>query len=168
MTWTKVTCNVRRWSKLSAPLWVSVSAKLYLRFTLLICMYKIMFLFILLNLVSIVTRLRAWRSGVRIPVRAIYFPLCSAHTCSGAHPSTCSMRIGIFSRVWSGRSVNLTTHLNVSSRLWMSGVILPLLLCAFMAWRKTLHFNLFLEWFQAYFITVKNGSYILFFSVSGK
>ena len=66
-------------------------------------------------------------------------------------------------RVWSDRGETLTTHLHVAARLGMSGAIPLLLLYAFLTWRKTLHFSLFLEGCQVYFTKLKMVTKLCFF-----
>jgi len=69
--------------------------------------------------------LRAGRSGDRIPARARLFAL--VQTGPGAHPASCTMGIGSFPGVKSGRGVTLTPHPLLLPWSWKSRAI-PLLL----------------------------------------
>jgi hypothetical protein len=72
------------------------------------------------NIYSTLTRLRARRSGVRIPATTRYFPLLqNAQTGSGAHPASYLMSTGVLSR-----GVKLTTHLPLVPWWKVSGAIL--------------------------------------------
>jgi len=70
--------------------------------------------------VSIVTELRAGRSGDRISVGRDIPPV---HTGPGPYPASCTMGTGSFQGVKSGRGVLLTTHPLLVPRSWKSRVI---------------------------------------------
>ena len=65
--------------------------------------------------VGIAIRYVAGRSGDRIPVLARYSP--PVQTGPGAHPVSCTMGTGSLDREKSVRSVVLTTHRHLASRL---------------------------------------------------
>ena len=70
-----------------------------------------------------------------IPVGARYFSLLqNLRTGSGAHLTSYSVGTEVLSRGYWGWGVVWTTHFHLVPRLRMSGAILLLLLCAFMAW----------------------------------
>ena len=65
----------------------------------------------------------------------------NVQTCSRVHPTGFLMGIGVFSAGQAARVVKSNTHLRLTQRLKMSGVIPPFLLYPFMAWTVTaLHF----------------------------
>ena len=75
--------------------------------------------------IGIATELRAGRSGIESQWRRDFQPV---QTGPGAHPASCKMRTGSFSRVKCGRGVLLTTHPLLVPRLWRSrAIIIPTL-----------------------------------------
>ena len=80
------------------------------------------------------TRLLAERSGVQIPVGAGDFSVPqNLQTGSWAHSTLYLMRAEVLFRGQSGRGVKLNTQFHLEPRLRMSGAVLLLPLCAFMA-----------------------------------
>jgi hypothetical protein len=84
-----------------------------------------------------VTRLRARRSGARIPAGASDFSLFqNVQTIYGAHPKSYSMATAVLSREQSDRGMNMTTRLYLVLRL-ISGATPLLPLDVFRAWTWT-------------------------------
>ena len=82
-----------------------------------------------MNHFGIVTGLRSWQSGVRIPAGQDIF--LTVQTCNWAHPAFCKVGTGgKADAAWS-------CHLRLASRFRMSGAVHLLPLWAFMAWTGT-------------------------------
>ena len=82
-----------------------------------------------------VTRLRAGRSGVRIPAQTTDLShLHMVQTNSGVHSASYSIRNGVVSRGQSSQGVKLTTHFRLVPRLRMRGAIPVLPLYALTLW----------------------------------
>ena len=107
-----------------------------------------------------VTRLRAGRSGVRIPAQTTDLShLHMVQTNSGVHSASYSIRNGVVSRGQSSQGVKLTTHFRLVPRLRMRGAIPVLPLYALTLWTaKTWPFEI-LSLFVKYSVTNGRAEY---------